>query len=94
MRKETTALAFNKKRNYYAKKIDKCDGNSKALFGCINELLDTKQNKVLPSHNSSNELADRFQTFFKEKISSIREAIPTIEETCVTSFKGDTVLDN
>ena len=93
LRKETTALAFNKKRNYYAMKIDKCDGNTKALFGCINELLDTKQNKVLPSHNSSNELADRFQTFFKVKISSIREAIPTIEETCVTSFKGDTVLD-
>ena len=36
LRKETTTLAYNKKRNYYAKKVDKCDGNSKALFGCIN----------------------------------------------------------
>ena len=47
----------------------------------------------MPSRNSTNELADRFQTYFKEEISSIREAIPITVQTCLTSFKGNTILD-
>ena len=47
----------------------------------------------MPSHNSTNELADRFQTYFTEKISIIREAISTSVETSLKSSKGDTILD-
>lgn len=78
LRKQTTTLAFEKKKTYYAKKIDQCNGNSKSLFACVNRLLDIKQNAVLPSHNSTEELANRFQTYFREKILNIRKIFPTI----------------
>ena len=32
LRKQTTALAWENKKSYYGKKIDGCNGNSKALF--------------------------------------------------------------
>ena len=49
---------------------------------CLNQLLDIKQNTILPSHNSTEELAYRFQTYFKEKIENIRKTFPhTSNET-------------
>ena len=68
-----TALAFDKKKTYYARKIDECNGNSKSLFACVNQLLDIKQNTILPSHNSTEELANRFQTYFKEKLKTFEK---------------------
>ena len=46
LRKKTTNLAFNKKREYYNNKIDESGGNSKTLFACLNKLLDIKQETV------------------------------------------------
>ena len=48
------------------------------MFACVNQLLDIKQNTVLPSHNSTEELAKRFQTYFREKIVNIRNTFPII----------------
>ena len=59
LRNQTTALAIDKKKTYYVRKIDECNRNCKLLFACVNQLLDTKQNTILPSHNSTEELADR-----------------------------------
>ena len=78
LRKRTTDLAFQKKREYIADKINTCNG-TKALYSCVNELLDKKKSSVLPSHNSSKELATRFNTYFKEKIRKIRESFPPSE---------------
>ena len=57
LRKQTTNLAFNKKRKHFTIKIDECGKNSKSLFACVNNLLDIRQNVVLPSHDSGEELA-------------------------------------
>ena len=73
LRKETTTLANAKKKEYCTKKIEECNRKTKALFNCVNRLLDIKQDTVLPSHESEMELANRFVSYFKEKIDSIRK---------------------
>ena len=88
-RKQSTNLTFKKKREYYANKINKCNG-SKTLYNCVNELPDIKQHAVLPTHSSSAELATQFNTYFKEKISDIRKLFPLTSESssCCRSFDG------
>ena len=75
LRKQTTNMAIVKKRSHCSEKIKKCQG-TKALFGCVNELLDLKKPSVLPTHESKFEIATRFNTYFKDKISEIRKAFP------------------
>ena len=80
LRKRTTNLAFHKKREHCARKIEKCNG-TKALFGCVNELLDQKKPSILPTHESKSELASRFNTYFKQKICEIRKTFPPVVST-------------
>ena len=77
LRKKTTKLAFDKKREHCARKIEECNG-TKALFGCVYELLDQKKPSVLPTHDSQYELATRFNTYFKQKICDIRKSFPPV----------------
>ena len=75
LRKQTTSLASNKQKDYYVKKIGECKGQ-KELFSCVNRLLDTKKEPVLPEHTSDQDLANEFAKYFKEKISKIRQSFP------------------
>ena len=69
------------RRDYFATKIDQSNGNSKVLFNCLNTFVDSKKEAVLPNHDSPLELAEKFKTFFRDKIKNIRESfMPTIEE--------------
>lgn len=77
LRKNTTAMAFNKKREYCTRKIDECNG-TKALYGCVKELLDMKKPQILPSHESKFELATNFNEYFRKKISDIRKTFPPV----------------
>ena len=88
LRKQTTSLAFNKKREHCSRKIKECNGQTKALFSCVNRLLDIKQDSVLPSHDSEVELAERFVEYFKEKIHSIRKSFPKYKPELETKDKG------
>ena len=84
LRKETTQLALNKKKEYYNKKISECTGQ-KEMYSCVNKLLDRKQElSILPEHTSSVDLANQFSKYFKEKISKIRESFPTVSYTHLT----------
>ena len=74
LRKDTCNLALKKKKEYTTRKIDECKVKTKALFSCVNRLLDIKQDSVLPSHDSELELADRFVFYFKEKIDAMRNS--------------------
>ena len=71
-------MAFNKKRAYFSRNIDECDGNGKSLFSCFNSLVDKNQDSVLPTHDSPKQLAKRFQTYFRDKITKIRHSFKTI----------------
>lgn len=76
LRKDTTSMSFNKKREHCTRKINECQG-TKALFGCVKELVDMKKPAVLPTHESEFDLATNFNHFFKNKISDLRKAFPT-----------------
>ena len=78
LRKQTTFQALTKKREHYNKKINDCNG-SKELYNCVNELLDRKKSSVLPSHDSTAELAERFNKYFVDKICDIRKSFPPYE---------------
>ena len=75
LRKQTTSLALKKQKEFYVKKIADCKGN-KAMFTCVNQLLDRKKEAVLPECTSDQELANNFSKYFKDKISKIRKSFP------------------
>ena len=94
LRKDTTSMAFNKKREHCTRKINECH-STKALFGCVKELVDTKKQHVLPTHESKFELATKFNHFFKNKISDIRKDFPlnSNDNSCSASYTG-TLLES
>ena len=73
LRKQTTQLAHKKKCQHYG---DKLDGSNRSLFSSIKSLLDNEQEEILPDAESDGELANRFLTYFTEKIENIRSTFP------------------
>ena len=59
------------KIEYYQTKIETCGSDQKKLYQVMNELLHRKGPALLPAHDSSKDLADKFCTFFTEKITSM-----------------------
>ena len=52
------------------------------------------QDVVLPSSNSDVELANRFKTYFKEKINNIRKSFPLkVEEMVASTVMNDVTPD-
>ena len=70
LRKQTTDLAYKKKRDHFTNKLNQ--GNSKTMYSVVNKLLDKKQDVVLPTAGSDKELADGFAKYFTEKITKLR----------------------
>ena len=69
-------LLASSKASYYNQKITDCGKDSKALSQTMNELLYRQKVSKLPAYSSAEDLANRFSTFFKEKIDDIRENLP------------------
>ena len=71
------ALIDQEKRNHYQSIIAENQGNTKQLFSVVHLLLGKSKTKPLPSDKSASELCSLFGDFFVEKISQIRNPIPT-----------------
>lgn len=71
LRKEAIRASFEKKKKYVAKKLEESSGRT--LYSVVNELIDNKKEKILPTSNSDKELADKFIVYFQEKIDKIRK---------------------
>ena len=84
-----------KRRDYYAKEIQKAGNCQKSLFKMANTLLDRNEEKVLPSHTDSEKLANDFNDFYIEKVAKIRKSIPveTPDESFKCNFDGDCLED-
>ena len=66
------------------------------LFKVANELLDKKQEQILPIHADAKELADEFNNYYIDKIKKIRQSIPTdsiVPECCKRKFEGALLTD-
>ena len=52
------------------------NGNTKTLFAVVNNLLNKGVKQCFPSYDSSQLLADKFSSFFINKVKTIRNSIP------------------
>ena len=63
-------LVFNAKMFFYSTLIHNAGTDSQALSKSIDRLLHRKPEKCVPFCSSSNEIADSFADFFKEKLTN------------------------
>ena len=68
-------LLLDSKATYFSERITECGNDSKAISKIIDDLFRHKTTK-LPQYSSAQDLANRFATFFKEKIDKIRDELP------------------
>ena len=66
-------LLIKTKQDYYQEKLIASGNDQKAIHKTANFLLGRSKSTVLPEHESSKELANRFGAFFTEKIVKIRQ---------------------
>ena len=69
------SLILDSKKTFYNDKIDSCDGDQKELFKIIDKIMHNYEEPKLPSHNSLDELVNKFADFFVTKISEIRKQV-------------------
>ena len=76
-RKETTFLAFTKKKEYYTRKFNNCNTNSqRSMYSFVNEIMDNSNETVLPVDcNNNMSLANNFNSAFVNKPLNIRNKI-------------------
>jgi exonuclease III len=67
-------LCKKAKADYYQSKISENCTDQKALFKITNQLLHKTKDVTLPTHDSEKELADKFSTFFENKIRVISQS--------------------
>jgi hypothetical protein len=81
------------KRNHHRSKIIDC--NSKELFRVVDNLCNPTSQPALPDHESHENLAEDFATFFEDKIQKIRDNLDSasqssqsvvIEDSCQSNF--------
>ena len=65
-------LLTQAKQDYFKTKIETAE-TSKDLYKVCDNLLNREQKSVLPSHGCIKDLADKFITYFNDKISNIRK---------------------
>jgi len=70
--KHLTNICRKAKTNYYQQQISDCAGDQKKLFKITEKLLRKEPKIALPSGFSSAVLADKFSSYFVEKIEQIR----------------------
>jgi exonuclease III len=87
-RNQYNATLNNLRNKYFAEKVQKCKGNSKALFKIVNAALNRKQESPLPSHTNNEKLASEFSKHFDEKIETIRSKLQSDPIPIPNSFNG------
>ena len=60
-------LILKSKETFYNGKIEDCDGDQNLLFKVIDKILHNNDEPQLPSHNSLDELVNKFADYFTEK---------------------------
>ena len=71
-------LSITKQESYYSKLVEASSNNQKSLFKVVDELLNKKNEKILPAHTDPLKLANEFNDYYIEKIDKLRETIPLI----------------
>ena len=72
----TNKAIFEAKIEYFSNQISEKEGDKRALFHLIKSLAHTKKDNVLPESRCNQDLANKFNSFFTEKIEKIRKTFP------------------
>ena len=68
-----TSLCEAAKKQYYCSQVEDCDGDHAKLFQLTNTLLHKKREVHLPTYACPKDLADKFVTYFSDKVQKIRD---------------------
>ena len=84
-------LSVTKQQTYYSNLIETSSMNQNSLFNIVNNLLDKTKDISLPSHSEPTELANKFNTFYSDKVLKIRSVIPVVNTKASESnlFSGE-----
>lgn len=83
-------LSTQKKRDYCIKSIENCNNSQKELFKVCRNLLGTSKCSPLPIFENRAALANRYNLFFRDKISDIRKkfVVNTIPSKAIIDTPG------
>lgn len=85
-REKVVDLIKKTKQMYYTEKL--ACGSLCTVFQCIGQLMHN-QNKVLPNHESKQQLAEQFVNFFHTKVCNIRAEIDLSSENDMSPYTCD-----
>jgi len=75
-RNSVNNLVYVKRKEHIRNSIKNCNNSQKELYNICNTLLDKTKSSVLPKSDDATSLASRFNTFFCDKITNIRNCFP------------------
>lgn len=87
LRKQTTALAHNKKVYFCRKSINEAANNNKALYANFNRLVGYSNDPIYPSSDSDVSLANEFASHYTNKVKKIRHEIES--KSSLVPFESD-----
>ena len=83
--KECNKLASDKKKKFYSSHFEKHSYSPKSLFHFVDHFLDQDKSLVLPPGESLPDTVEKFNQFFQDKITKIRQNFKEIQETPLPS---------
>ena len=87
-------MSRQKRIEYFHNLIESKRGDQRALFKTVNTIFGNgKSSKILPNHDNSKELADRFNSFYLNKVAQLRTKIPSIQTNGGNSTFSGTIMD-
>ena len=82
IKNKLTNTIKNKKKTFVQDKIKKAEHSQKALFQCMDELLNKAKVTALPTNIQPQSLPNEFSKFFLDKIDKIQDNFKTQEDPC------------
>ena len=74
-------LANKDKSSYYSNLVAENSQDPRKLWRMLHKILGSSATTTWPAHRSDKSLADRFATYFQDKIVKIRDCFPSIDNT-------------
>ncbi len=81
------------KERHYSNKITECESDQKKLFVLTRKLMGENDKVILPTHQCSKELAEKFSDFFLTKINTIRNNISTANQAPTYNISSESAFE-
>ena len=75
-RKHCADMSTTKQQAYYSTLVDASSNKQQSLFRMVDKLLDKKEERTLPAHTDTLQLATEFNEYYIDKVQKLRKSIP------------------